>query len=43
MSQHTLHLKINGAEVEVPEGTTILKAAELQTASEIPTLCNLKA
>jgi bidirectional [NiFe] hydrogenase diaphorase subunit len=40
MTPNTLRLRINGTEVEVPEGTTILKAAELNGV-EIPTLCQL--
>jgi len=41
MSALTVKLKINGVEVEVPEGTTILKAAK-DTGIDIPTLCNLE-
>jgi len=33
------HLKIDGKEIEVPEGTTVLKAAKL-AGVEIPTLCD---
>ena len=33
-----INLKINGQDVQVPEGTTVLKAAE-QTGVTIPTLC----
>ena len=40
MSQHTVTLKIDGAEVSVPEGTMILKAAALNGV-DIPTLCEL--
>jgi bidirectional [NiFe] hydrogenase diaphorase subunit len=36
-----IKLKINGAAVEVPEGTTILKAA-LNSGVDIPTLCELE-
>lgn len=36
----TVTLRINGAEVSVPEGTTILKAAALNGV-DIPTLCDL--
>jgi NADH dehydrogenase/NADH:ubiquinone oxidoreductase subunit G len=32
-------LKIDGNEIEVPEGTTVLKAAT-QAGIEIPTLCD---
>ncbi|MGD0643362.1 MAG: 2Fe-2S iron-sulfur cluster-binding protein [Candidatus Bathyarchaeia archaeon] len=38
---NTLKLKINGVEVSVPEGTTILKAAK-DSGIIIPTLCNLE-
>jgi len=41
MSVATVKLKIDGLEVEVPEGTTILKAAQ-DNGIEIPTLCNLE-
>jgi bidirectional [NiFe] hydrogenase diaphorase subunit len=41
MTPNTIRLRINGAEMEVPEGTTILKAAELNNV-EIPTLCQLE-
>ena len=41
MSVPTVALKINGIEVNVPEGTTILKAA-LDNGVTIPTLCNLE-
>ena len=41
MSGGTFKLKIDGVEVEVPEGTTILKAAK-DNGIEIPTLCNLE-
>jgi len=41
MSFATVTLKINGAEVTVPEGTTILKAAR-DNGINIPTLCNLE-
>jgi bidirectional [NiFe] hydrogenase diaphorase subunit len=41
MSQNTVKLRINGAEVAVPDGTTILKAA-LLNGVEIPTLCELE-
>ncbi len=41
MSQNTVKLRINGVDVEVPEGTTILKAAE-SNGVIIPTLCNLE-
>ena len=37
---NTLKLKINGDEVSVPEGTTVLKAAK-DCGVIIPTLCNL--
>jgi len=40
MSVATVKLKIDGVEVEVPEGTTILKAAK-DNGIDIPTLCNL--
>ncbi len=33
------HLKIDGKEIEVPEGTTVLKAAKM-AGVEIPTLCD---
>jgi bidirectional [NiFe] hydrogenase diaphorase subunit len=41
MSGVTVKLKIDGIEVEVPEGTTILKAAK-DNRIDIPTLCNLE-
>jgi bidirectional [NiFe] hydrogenase diaphorase subunit len=41
MSALTVKLKINGVEVEVPEGTMILKAAR-DIGIDIPTLCNLE-
>jgi bidirectional [NiFe] hydrogenase diaphorase subunit len=41
MSVATVKLKIDGVEVEVPEGTTILKAAK-DNRIDIPTLCNLE-
>jgi bidirectional [NiFe] hydrogenase diaphorase subunit len=41
LSQNTVTLRINGAEVSVPEGTTILKAAALNGV-DIPTLCELE-
>jgi bidirectional [NiFe] hydrogenase diaphorase subunit len=41
MSVATVKLKIDGVEVEVPQGTTILKAAR-DNGIEIPTLCNLE-
>ena len=41
MSALTAKLKINGVEVEVPEGTMILKAAK-DNGIDIPTLCNLE-
>jgi bidirectional [NiFe] hydrogenase diaphorase subunit len=41
MSGVTVKLKIDGVEVEVPEGTTILKAAK-DNRIDIPTLCNLE-
>ena len=41
MSVPTVALKMNGIEVNVPEGTTILKAA-LDNGVTIPTLCNLE-
>lgn len=40
MTQATVTLKINGAEITVPEGTTILKAAR-DNGISIPTLCFL--
>ena len=41
MSVTTVKLKIDDVEVEVPEGTTILKAAK-DNGIDIPTLCNLE-
>ena len=41
MSNATVNLKINGVEITVPEGTTILKAAR-NNGIVIPTLCNLE-
>ncbi len=41
MSVATVKLKIDGVEVEVPDGTTILKAAK-DNGIDIPTLCNLE-
>ena len=41
MSVSTITLKIDGVEVTVPEGTTILKAAK-DSGIMIPTLCNLE-
>jgi bidirectional [NiFe] hydrogenase diaphorase subunit len=41
MSTLTVKLKINNVEVEVPEGTMILKAAK-DNGIGIPTLCNLE-
>ncbi|MCW4008637.1 MAG: 2Fe-2S iron-sulfur cluster-binding protein [Candidatus Bathyarchaeota archaeon] len=41
MSALTVKLKIDNIEVEVPEGTTILKAAR-DNGIEIPTLCSLE-
>jgi bidirectional [NiFe] hydrogenase diaphorase subunit len=41
MSVLTVKLKINNVEVEVPEGTMILKAAK-DNGIDIPTLCNLE-
>ena len=41
MSVSTVTLKIDGVEVTVPEGTTILKAAK-DSGILIPTLCNLE-
>ena len=41
MSEATITLKIDGVEVTVPEGTTILKAAK-DIGIIIPTLCNLE-
>ena len=41
MSALTVKLKINGVEVEVPEGTMILTAAK-DNGIDIPTLCNLE-
>jgi bidirectional [NiFe] hydrogenase diaphorase subunit len=41
MSTLTVKLKINNVEVEVPEGTMILKAAK-DNGIDIPTLCNLE-
>src|SRR5208283_1661915 len=38
---NTVKLKIDGAEVSVPDGTTILKAAKLNGIL-IPTLCSLE-
>ena len=38
MSKYTVNLKINEIPVTVPEGTTILKAAE-ELDFRIPTLC----
>ncbi len=40
MSTLTVKMKINDVEVEVPEGTMILKAAK-DNGIDIPTLCNL--
>jgi bidirectional [NiFe] hydrogenase diaphorase subunit len=40
MSISTITLKINGTEINVPEGTTILKAAQINGIA-IPTLCFL--
>ena len=40
MSISTITLKINGTEITVPEGTTILKAAQVNGIT-IPTLCYL--
>src|SRR5512139_3553687 len=40
MSVSTITLKINGTEITVPEGTTILKAAQVNGIT-IPTLCYL--
>ena len=37
----TVHMKINGMEIEVPAGSTILEAAEL-AGIRIPTLCYMK-
>jgi bidirectional [NiFe] hydrogenase diaphorase subunit len=41
MSVNIVKLKIDGVEVIVPEGTTILKAAK-DSGIIIPTLCNLE-
>ena len=41
MSVGTVNLKINGVEIAVPEGTTILKAAR-DNGISIPTLCELE-
>lgn len=41
MSTHNVRLRIDGIEVHVPEGTTILKAAQLN-GIKIPTLCQLE-
>jgi len=41
VSVGTVNLKINGAEIAVPEGTTILKAAR-DNGISIPTLCELE-
>ena len=41
MSVPTVALRIDGVEVSVPEGTTILKAA-IDNGVTIPTLCNLE-
>jgi bidirectional [NiFe] hydrogenase diaphorase subunit len=41
LSLATISLKINGVEVTVPEGTTILEAAK-NNGVHIPTLCNLE-
>ena len=41
MSDATVSLEINGVEIAVPEGTTILKAAR-DNGIFIPTLCNLE-
>ena len=41
MSDATVTLEINGVEISVPEGTTILKAAR-NKGIFIPTLCNLE-
>ena len=40
-NQKIIHLTIDGKQVEVPEGTTILSAAR-QANIDIPTLCFLK-
>ena len=37
----TIKMKINGIEVEVPAGSTILEAAEI-AGVRIPTLCYMK-
>ncbi len=34
-----IHIKIDGKELEVPEGTTVLNAAR-QAGMDIPTLCD---
>lgn len=41
IDQNTVKLRINGIQLEVPEGITILKAAETNGV-EIPTLCELQ-
>lgn len=39
--EQTVHLKINGVEISVPEGTTIIEAAR-KVGIQIPSLCYLK-
>ena len=41
MEEKIIHLTIDGVEVEVPEGTTVLEAAR-KANIDIPTLCFLK-
>lgn len=42
MEMRTLHVKINGRDYQVPDGSTILEAASAYANIEIPTLCYLE-
>jgi len=42
MEMRTLHVKINGRDYQVPDGSTILGAARAYANIEIPTLCYLE-
>ena len=41
METRMLNLKINGRDYQVPDGTTILKAARDYAKIDVPTLCYL--
>jgi NADP-reducing hydrogenase subunit HndD len=42
MEKKMLNMKINGRDYQVPEGTTIMKAARDYAGIDVPTLCYLE-